>query len=719
LDPRRLGLPAPTIAVGTIGGCTIFDANRLAKNSSSTAAYTNVAFEDDGTLVANRGGTIERVKPSAYLAGSWSGNTYTTSAAPAVLGTAVAMAVRRRPGGFDDALLGSTSGLTLLAHDVVAANGMAAQVTDTFATGWMPGAVKLALAESSADVSSLVGATPLSDDFSSYADDAALNAAWTVGGGATAVLNGGAMRVTRGAATGWAHRSFTTIVGRRYRVRYAIAAVGAGAGGSIRVGTSANNNNNLNGAILGVGSYSATFVATATTTFLSVLPGSANGDQVDFDTIIVDLAAEDRSIAGNHAIVNGTVTRAVVATGAELASYGGFSSGSSGNCLEAPANSALDFGTGDFSVSAWVYRTVDTGFDPIFCYGTGSNDGTGGYELRVEPAGTGFRFYYGSTALVGSTSIPAGMWHHIVGVCRSGVIEGWLNGVRIGAGAVSGQTATKVGATLRIGNAANNTAGIGSGSGRFQGQVALPRVSAIAPTQAQIQRMYADEAPLFQPNAKCLLSGSPSVLSIAADPETDEAEIGTAAGTNRFKGLQRIGMVNVAGVADAAKLSNDNHKAVAASDGDLFIASNAEVYGALKAIAQRERIRWDKPARAYDPTRLIAAPRLTSDATPTVIKRLPVEEGERFAFDLLIQAHGDRDGSSYALYRVTGEAYRPAGGNVALRGTPTVAALGESTGTMDLTVAADTTNQTINFTATGVASTNIVWSDEGVKRAAA
>jgi len=51
------------------------------------------------------------------------------------------------------------------------------------------------------------------------------------------------------------------------------------------------------------------------------------------DNISVKLADADRSVNNNGLIVNGTVTRTPVATGADLVAYSGFSSS---NYLEMP-----------------------------------------------------------------------------------------------------------------------------------------------------------------------------------------------------------------------------------------------------------------------------------------------------------------------------------------------------------------------------------------------
>jgi hypothetical protein len=83
--------------------------------------------------------------------------------------------------------------------------------------------------------------------------------------------------------------------------------------------------------------------------------------------------------------------------------------------------------------------------------------------------------------------------------------------------------------------------GWSSSLGPFPGSLALLRVSATAPTADQIAKIYNDERPLFQPNAKATLTGnSDAVTALAHDPDTNLLHVGTSGGRSVFYGLRRV-----------------------------------------------------------------------------------------------------------------------------------------------------------------------------------
>ena len=72
-------------------------------------------------------------------------------------------------------------------------------------------------------------------------------------------------------------------------------------------------------------------------------------------------------------------------------------------------------------------------------------------------------------------------------------------------------------------------------------QMALWRISATAPTAAQIKEIYEAEKPLFQENAKCTLNGSSDgVQCLAYDDSTELLHVGTSGGRSTFQGLRRV-----------------------------------------------------------------------------------------------------------------------------------------------------------------------------------
>jgi UDP-glucose 6-dehydrogenase len=86
--------------------------------------------------------------------------------------------------------------------------------------------------------------------------------------------------------------------------------------------------------------------------------------------------------------------------------------------------------------------------------------------------------------------------------------------------------------------------------------MALFRISATAPTAAQIKTIYEAEKPLFQENAKATLYGtSDAVTALAHDSDTNLLHVGTSAGRSVFQGLRRVDNTTTA-VGAAISASN-------------------------------------------------------------------------------------------------------------------------------------------------------------------
>ena len=149
----------------------------------------------------------------------------------------------------------------------------------------------------------------------------------------------------------------STVVGKAYTVKVnqaANAGLYIGVSNTLTpVGSSYTwaNSNTAYATSAAAGTQTVSFVATATTTYFQMATAAAM--TVNINSISCLAVAMDRSslIGLNSALITGTVTRAAVATGADLAAYGGFSAA---NYLETPYSSGLDFGTGDWMFEAWV-----------------------------------------------------------------------------------------------------------------------------------------------------------------------------------------------------------------------------------------------------------------------------------------------------------------------------------------------------------------------------
>jgi hypothetical protein len=257
----------------------------------------------------------------------------------------------------------------------------------------------------------------------------------------------------------------------------------------------------------------------------------------------------DRSVNANGLIVNGTVNRDHVATGADLVGYSGWSAA---NYLEQPYNSDLDFGTGDFSVMGWV-KPITGGYGQI----VDSTDASSveGFTIRQQFDDVINFIARSSSSTISvntNAALPDGEWTFFVcnrttaGTVNSVYLNGFLDVTATGSAVSIGGTDVP----MRIGLNKNDNFPL-------NGSLALLRISATAPSAEQIAKAYHDERALFQPGAQSTIYGaSDAVTAIAHDKGTDLLHVGTSAGRSVFSGLQRVSntVVAVPGVISA---SND------------------------------------------------------------------------------------------------------------------------------------------------------------------
>jgi len=306
---------------------------------------------------------------------------------------------------------------------------------------------------------------------------------------------------------------------------------------------------------LGPGTYSFLFNIPGTgnqTVNLWYTPPGWSGTGV-IDNISVRHAEQDRSVKGfpinagtgyttqrKGLIVHGTIQKDPVATGAELVGYHGFNSS---NYLRQPYNTDLNFGTGDFSVIVWVKKnTLSTNHYIIDRARTAPWGGSTGRAYFIINSNGYHRFKLagGSEQTGNVVAMPTGCYNHIGFVRRDGAMEFYLNGDLI-------QTMTGGNSSASFDNGVDNqTMTVNRYANGFAydytfDRMALLRISASAPTAAQMKKMYDDEKCLFHENAKCTLYGtSNDIKAVAYDDTTDILHVGTSSGRSEFQGLNRI-----------------------------------------------------------------------------------------------------------------------------------------------------------------------------------
>jgi hypothetical protein len=234
-------------------------------------------------------------------------------------------------------------------------------------------------------------------------------------------------------------------------------------------------------------------------------------------------------------IVNGTITRSPVATGAELVGYSGFSDS---NYLQTSLTGMPTLSTDELCIMGW-FRPPNgvTGIYVGLDIPTSSSSGAGVFGItKGWTNGSSGAWAERGTSIggnFGKTTVIPNQWQHVAAIRRATGTSLYINGKLESSTATAVQTSATP--TFRVGGALN-----GSGSGGL-GDMALVRISATAPTADQIAKIYEDERKLFQPGAQCTLYGtSDAVTALAHDPKTNLLHVGTSAGRSTFDGLQRV-----------------------------------------------------------------------------------------------------------------------------------------------------------------------------------
>lgn len=360
---------------------------------------------------------------------------------------------------------------------------------------------------------------------------------------------------TGGSGVYWAYQVVDTEVGKTYTASAEIRR-GSGSNCFFHVGTSSGGDSygaesTTEGTLQ---SKSITFVAQSTTTYISVGGhDGADGTTAVVDNVSVRLAEVDRSTYQDGLQIHGQLTKSAVATGAELVAYSGWSEE---HYLEQPYNANLDFGTGDFYISTWAYggtaNKVLFGREQVDPF-----DENGGF-LFFQSSSV-YRFYIrgdGETSWTNwDTSGAYGeKWTHFAVARSSGVLYFYING-DLDQTQASTHNVTNPDAKLFFGKRS-----VGTLSQVYDGKLALPKISATAPTAAQIKKIYKDEKKLFDRDAKCTIYGSDvNVTALAYDDKYKQLHVGTSNGRSVFNGLVRAENTTTA----VATVISANNKMVA------------------------------------------------------------------------------------------------------------------------------------------------------------
>lgn len=289
----------------------------------------------------------------------------------------------------------------------------------------------------------------------------------------------------------------------------------------------------------------------------------------------------DRSVKATSFVINGSLTRQPIASGAELQWLTGWSSA---NYLSQAHSAELDFGTGDFYMSCWFMLTSVTGFNIMIDKRSSGNVG-----FVVSTNGTALSFLVGALSLVSSVTMVLNTLYK-VDCCRaSGVSYIYVNGVLTGTQANT--STANSGAATKIGELAYGT------GYPMRGYIGLARIGAGVISPEQVLKMYNDEKPLTTANAKCKLQNNSNLAqALSYNPKTNLLRVGQDTGTTEFVGL-------------AVVSSSANSPVKELSDSGVYyaIGTTANATVTSKAINHKEEI-----AKKNELIAKLSSPKLTT-----------------------------------------------------------------------------------------------------------
>jgi hypothetical protein len=309
------------------------------------------------------------------------------------------------------------------------------------------------------------------------------------------------------------------------------------------------------------GTQTVTFVANATSMIVNFNDGSGSDYNITVDNVSVKLGDSDRSINNKGLGVYGTITKSVVATGAELVGYNS-STANSGYLQKPLTSSDIDL-TSTWSIYFWVRKIeLDGAGDEYTGFQIAENNLSSNSAYSKIPLSLYLRKADGDIGLRGSgvtgtsnsnpfTSLNE--WRcFVITFDGSGTLKLYIDGVESNSTPASFANPSNP-YSLQIMTWAY-------GAGYYKNDnydFSLFRMSQSAPSEEQIKKIYEDERWLFQENAKATLYGSSdAVTALAFDDDTDLLHVGTSSGRSDFQGLRRINN-NTTAVTTAITAQNE------------------------------------------------------------------------------------------------------------------------------------------------------------------
>lgn len=344
------GLQVPTIAVATASGVSVIKHNGTVVNSATTSAQAAVTITPQ-ILASQR---------SVSQDWNYALNPGSLGASFAMLNISSGAPDFARNNGVKHIAVSKSNFLRFPAAALVSAlrhneidrtKSVSSVITNTFNTGHLIGDIRRAyLAD--VDVGSVSGTELVSNSGNPF-----VNTTGWAGNQATLSVVGGRIRVAATLGAGQFMSGYVNLTGLQPGEPYVVSAkFTAGTITDARSGAYLTGPGSTNGTsaplVSGVtGSY-VQIADSDGSVWFNVLGTSAGvGSYYDIDFLSVKRLVADRSYKAQTANITGTLTKTQVAGASQLVAYSGFSAA---NYLREPYSADLDFGTGEWSASAWV-----------------------------------------------------------------------------------------------------------------------------------------------------------------------------------------------------------------------------------------------------------------------------------------------------------------------------------------------------------------------------
>lgn len=569
IDPAT-GLRVPTIAVATSGGVSVIKHNGTVVNSLQAYSFTAIGITRDRVMYATYSSTHCLVWNDISILQASFGYTRLIIGTTNISSYLSKLAISSGGAVFTDG--GKFIQLLKLAKPN--ANTIAnATITPTYNTGWMTGDIRRCYL-SDATAMSISGNELISDP--SFDN----SAAWTLLPQLS--VTGGNLLLSAGGSGGSAaYIPVSVSPGELVEVTIEVTAI-SGTTAQFEFCNDANGTNPTGLVTLAstAGTFTTRVRKTGFQTGIRLRFAAGASNTATIASISVKELLSDRSYKSAVASITGTLTKAQLASGTSLVGYSGFSAS---NYLREPYSADLDFGTGEWTASAWV--NVPT-----------SNSAAGTILSRAFSSGAYFTLGVDATNKLTATAYDGTTTRTVTSTAAYNTAT-WLK-ARVSyttdgslALMVNGrEVAVTRGTPLLTLNNSSAVLTIGNSyalDAPFPGSIALLKLGATVPTPEQSVFMYEQEKQLFRAGAQSVLPDSGAIVDMAYDDATDRWVAISASNESYWTGLVRNSVTPVPAGSFTKVVAGSGIELAARSTSNPGVDVTIPAYGLREELVKR------------------------------------------------------------------------------------------------------------------------------------